>query len=529
MLRTDQGVIPAIEPNSELKSFIDAASGIGPARLQETGGFRLSYALQKRLARAELVLTSSTGHRASHTHYVKLDESGNVLDRPPITPDVAKFIFANFERRGHTESFNIFARDLEEGRLAPRRAAPAPESVRHTLGTTENSFTATGAKLNAHWPIFQKLRDTGFGSIIRATLTNHQVCSSRCHFCSTISRNKRDSVTLDEAKAFITALYDDQAAYNRKHFAKYNDTYKNLTGHDIRLRGLILSGGGQPNLWPHFTEFVRWLSEREIDLGLITNGFPEKIPEDVYRHFKWVRISVTPAEASSFYPDGKFERQYIPAILKNNPKITVGYSYVDGPWAEDGILRRIDASALENGFEYARVLTDCNLGRSAQLQAHHNLAEKLHGLGLINDAGVATSRVFQQLKYHGTEGEAQTLWDKGQCMLQSYNVFWDTTGHEENGHSYCYPCDSVTVLADDSMEVTRTNSERRFNSSKWGTVPNTQVSRLFTEKLHPFFDPREICHSCLFMRNNAQVKSLATRDSYDDIRVPANLQHENFP
>ena len=31
------------------------------------------------------------------------------------------------------------------------------------------------------------------------------------------------------------------------------------------------------------------------------------------------------------------------------------------------------------------------------------------------------------------------------------------------------------------------------------------------------------------MRNNAQVKSLATRDSYDDIRVPANLQHENFP
>lgn len=514
---------------AELRTFEDAAAGRSAPVLQETSGFRLAYAFQKRLGRAELVLTSSTGHRAVHTHFVKLDEKGSIIDRPPITPDVAKFIFANFDKRGHTESFNIFARDLQQGCLSPLRAAPTPESVRHSLGNTENSFTATGAKLNAHWPIFHKLRDTGFGSIVRATLTNHQVCSSRCHFCSTISRNKRDSVTLQEAQAFVTALYDEQAAYNREHFASYNDEYRKLTGSDIRLRGLILSGGGQPNLWPHFPEFVRWLAERDIDLGLITNGFPNKVPDDVYKHFKWVRISVTPSEASSFYPDGMFERQYIPEILKHNPDITVGYSYVDGPWAEEGILNRLDKSAIENGFQYCRVLTDCNLGRSGQLQAHHNLAEKLHGLGLVTDSGVATSRVFQQLKYHGTEDEAQTLWDKGQCYLQSYNVFWDTTGHEENGHSYCYPCDSVTVLADDSMEVSRTNSERRFNASKWGTVPNTDVSRLFTRKLHPFFDPRDVCHSCLFMRNNKVAKGLTNRTDYGDIEVPANLEHENFP
>jgi ABC-type Fe3+/spermidine/putrescine transport system ATPase subunit len=52
-------------------------------------------------------------------------------------------------------------------------------------------------------PIFKKLNETGHGSIIRATMTNHQVCSSRCSYCSTIGREKKDSINLDEAKEFF--------------------------------------------------------------------------------------------------------------------------------------------------------------------------------------------------------------------------------------------------------------------------------------------------------------------------------------
>ena len=47
MLRMDQGATNA--DGADLKSFADAASGAGPVRLQESGGFRLSYALHKRL------------------------------------------------------------------------------------------------------------------------------------------------------------------------------------------------------------------------------------------------------------------------------------------------------------------------------------------------------------------------------------------------------------------------------------------------------------------------------------------------
>ena len=94
-------------------------------------------------------------------------------------------------------------------------------------------------------------------------MTLHQVCMSRCQFCSTIGRNKKDRINLEEAKNFINSLYDDQAIFNITNFSEYNEEYKKITNSDIRLKGLILSGGGQPNLWPHFENLF--------------NGFLQKI------------------------------------------------------------------------------------------------------------------------------------------------------------------------------------------------------------------------------------------------------------
>ena len=72
-------------------------------------------------------------------------------------------------------------------------------------------------------------------------MTLHQVCASRCQFCSTINRNRKDSITLDEAKKFVESLYYDQAKYNEENFSKYNSEYKKIHGSSIRLKGLILS------------------------------------------------------------------------------------------------------------------------------------------------------------------------------------------------------------------------------------------------------------------------------------------------
>ena len=499
----------------------------------ETDRYRLRYAHHPRRDRMEFVVESKGAgrHRAEHTTVNLLDDHGNVVDVAPIDETIARFIVRHFEQRGDTESFSIHREDLAAGRILPRaRRAAEPGAVRHQITQAEQSFTATGAKLQHHQPIFAKYRDTGYGSIIRATLTNHQVCASKCQFCSTISRNRRDMVSLEEAQRFVEALNHRQAEHNRIHFPAYNDAYRARTGTDIRLRGLILSGGGQPNLWPHFGPFVDWMAAgQDVDMGLITNGFPPKLEERLYESFLWVRISITPEDASPFYPEGRFDRQYIPATLIRNPAITVGYSYVYGPWTTDDMLLRIRDSMEANGFNYCRLLTDCNLTRDAQIRAHQALGERLHRLGLIDAAGRPLGRMFHQLKYHGTPDEAQELWDLGQCYLQVYNVFWDTTAHEENGHSHCYPCDSVTVLAEEASDGAVLSSERRFNPQKWGTVRNTEVERLYTEPVRPFFDPRSICTSCLFMRNNRAVKDLAGRPDGEAGPAPADLEHVNFP
>lgn len=464
------------------------------------------------------VMSRSAGrHSTDYFQYFERDNDGS-LHKKDVTQEIAPELIKSINTKGPTEGF-ILDRSNNTHLIQPT-------DILHKKTKKETNFTSTGEKLNFHWPIFEKLKETGFGSIIRATLTLHQVCSSRCHFCSTLNRNKKDAISLEEAKAFVLALYEEQKIFNIQHFPTYNEKYKQITGSDIRLKGLILSGGGQPNLWPHFAEFVEWLSEFDIELGLITNGFPKNIPDKIYSNFKWVRLSITPEDASPFYPEAKFDNQYIPPNIIEDKEIAFGLSYVYGPWSNDDIMIRISKSINPWNLTYVRFLTDCNLGRREQLLAHKELAERLKKLSIIDDEGMSHGKIFHQLKYHGTKEQANDLWEEGQCFLQSYNVFWDTTGHETNGYSHLYPCDSVTVLTDDESG---TPSARGFDGLKWGTVTNERVDELFKKPLKPFFDPRKICSSCLFMNNNQMVKNLINLENYNHIDTLAKPMHINFP
>lgn len=469
-----------------------------------------------------------SGNLTRHYNYSIINEFGAITGTDKIDKKVAELIFARLHNISDGELFIIPMSLLNENHCSEKVSYSGinPNQVVHVLTDTEKSFTSTGHKLLHHWPIFKKYRETGFGSIIRATMTNHQVCSSKCEYCSTIARNKADSISLEEAIKFIDTLHDEQARYNKENFPVYNELYRSLTGSDIKLRGLILSGGGQPNLWPHFTDFVEYLATKEIDLGLITNGFPEKVDDSVYEKFKWIRISITPPQASSFYIDGQFDSQYIPHIIKNNPNIAVGLSYVYGPWTTDGELIKLNSFAEKSGFRYVRLLTDCNLSRDAQLIAHISLSERLRSLGLLDQRGLPLRKIFHQLKYHASNEEIGDVWETGQCYLQSYNVFWDTTGHADQGKSHCYPCDSVTVLAENDS-ANFISSERRFNADKWGTVYNNEVEKLYTEAVHPFFDPKSICRACLFVRNNKLVKEIMGQDCFPNLTQ--EIEHVNFP
>ena len=434
----------------------------------------------------------------THIFFSKPDD-GKVYAKIAISNLPNQSVLHRLSSQGSSESLILTLDPNDLDTSVKIEAIDTEEDLIHYRGITEHSFTSTGSKLDYHWPIFRKLQETGFGSIIRSTLTLHQRCSSKCPYCSTINRKADDEISLEEAKDFIKKLYFEQAEFNIKNFPHYNKMYKDITGSDIRLRSVILSGGGQPNLWPHFEELVSWISkETDLKIGLITNGFPKNVSEEVYKSFEWIRVSITPASASPFYPEGKFDRQYIPKTILDREHTKVGFSYVFGPWTEKGDLEYIDNAAKRLGFDYVRVLTDCTLTRSSQLEAHRLLSKALKDENLIDSQGIQKSKTFHQLKYHAHAEEASEIWPNGQCMLQTYNVFWDTTGHKDNGFSYCYPCDSVTVLTNEKNtgEVDQ-DSAREFDPNTWGTVINTKVENLFKNKVSPYFDPREHCKGCI--------------------------------
>ena len=111
--------------------------------------------------------------------------------------------------------------------------------------------------------------------------------------------------------------------------------------------------------------------------------------------------------------------------------------------------------------------------------------------------------------------------------MQATNIqyFWDTTGHEVNGKSHCYPCDSVTVLEENSN-----NAERRFNPEKWGTVTNDEVEGLYTRPVQAFLIKQEL-PGLPFRKNNKEVKKLTslTDGEFDQISNPPHIEHVNFP
>ena len=117
-------------------------------------------------------------HFAIHRNFTRRDKKGNSYTEK-ITKNIIPLIENSISKKGITEGFIIYDDDLNSD--------VALGDIKHKLQKKEINFTSTGEKLNFHWPIFWKLKETNYSSIIRATLTLHQVCSSRCPFCSTIN------------------------------------------------------------------------------------------------------------------------------------------------------------------------------------------------------------------------------------------------------------------------------------------------------------------------------------------------------
>ncbi len=109
---------------------------------------------------------------------------------------------------------------------------------------------------------------------------------------------------------------------------------------DKGLRSVILIGGGEPTAYPGFGDVVRHLKERDIQIGVVTNGsLMKKIGQvaDAFGKGDWVRLSLDSATNETFRAMHKpvnkkctldWICEQIPPIKDANPGLQIGFSYI---------------------------------------------------------------------------------------------------------------------------------------------------------------------------------------------------------
>jgi organic radical activating enzyme len=106
------------------------------------------------------------------------------------------------------------------------------------------------------------------------------------------------------------------------------------------LRSVILIGGGEPTIYPGFTDFVRFLKDLELQVAVVSNGSRgDKLLEvaELFEERDWVRLSLDAGSDELFRAMHKPVKKsltldeicsWIPKIKERNSRFSVGFSYI---------------------------------------------------------------------------------------------------------------------------------------------------------------------------------------------------------
>jgi len=106
------------------------------------------------------------------------------------------------------------------------------------------------------------------------------------------------------------------------------------------LRSVILIGGGEPTIYPGFSDFVRFLKDLELQVAVVSNGSRgDKLLEiaELLEERDWVRLSLDAGSNELFRAMHKPVKKsltldeicaWIPKIKGRNPRFQIGYSYI---------------------------------------------------------------------------------------------------------------------------------------------------------------------------------------------------------
>lgn len=108
---------------------------------------------------------------------------------------------------------------------------------------------------------------------------------------------------------------------------------------DRGLKSVIVIGGGEPTLYPKFSETIRYMKALGLQVAIVSNGTGNaKIADvaDCMDKNDWVRLSLDSGTDETFQAMHNPRKAFslydicaaVPAIRDANPAVTVGFSYI---------------------------------------------------------------------------------------------------------------------------------------------------------------------------------------------------------
>jgi wyosine [tRNA(Phe)-imidazoG37] synthetase (radical SAM superfamily) len=226
------------------------------------------------------------------------------------------------------------------------------------------------------------------------------------------------------------------------------------------MKSVIVIGGGEPTLYPHFSETIRFMKQLGLQVAIVSNGAGNrKIAEvaDCMDQQDWVRLSL---DAGS---DDTFQRMHnprkgirlddicalVPDIRAANPALTVGFSYIvtwqgasiNGENIVENLHEIAQAAKLARDSQFSYISFKPFLTRDAfnnaeviDLERQKNMQTTLAAIQSQVDAAIehATSD-FRVLQSTGLKamlrGQTQTLSKQPrQCHMQFFRQILSPLG-----------------------------------------------------------------------------------------------------
>lgn len=310
----------------------------------------------------------------------------------------------------------------------------------------EHQFTSTGIKFWRHSEQLQSYYDNEHNTIISTHISPEGRCNLKCSYCSVANRKVNYRISLERIQKYII---------------------------DLKTRGLkavIITGGGEPTLYPQINELIRWIKlDQQLSVAMITNGTQtHRIHNDVWNLLSWVRVSI------NTFKDYKNVIKLPYHLVSNN--CIVGCSFVITSYDDIKLLQDVAQVATNCGSQYIRVLPNCLLNENSLLDFHKQLEEALIQL---ND-----QRFFRQNKVFAIP-------DEEICHQSFFRPYLSEVPWKEDGEpGSVYPCDSV-VLNDAIAKF-----DEKFQLTKL-----ENILEYLNGNIIPNFMPKHDCKNCVFTKN----------------------------